>query len=167
MGGFRTHGVLQLVRYQEIKSVSPQDRDDLDYGASDDQPDFGKAGCGYRSLTPIEPGGDAVHAQQKADRDPKSEAFDDPEFVATGFLKTLLKLDPQRPLNLAEKRKSQGRIVYEWSKTGKPETYMIVVSRPYLLSFYANDPSRVAWVVVAAYASSCESNHSNSVVRIK
>jgi len=32
---------------------------------------------------------------------------------------------------------------------------MVVVSRPYLLSFYALDPKRVAWVVIAAYESSC------------
>jgi hypothetical protein len=42
---------------------------------------------------------------------------------------------------------------------------MVVVSRPYLLSFYAQDPGRVAWIVVAAYASTCAQN--NSVTRIK
>jgi hypothetical protein len=38
------------------------------------------------------------------------------------------------------------------------ETYMVVVSRPYLLAFYAHEPKRVAWVVAAAYVSSCEKN---------
>jgi hypothetical protein len=42
---------------------------------------------------------------------------------------------------------------------------MLVVSRPYWLAFYANDPKRVAWVVVAAYVYSCGKN--NSVTRIK
>jgi hypothetical protein len=32
---------------------------------------------------------------------------------------------------------------------------MVVVSRPYWLSFYAHDPSRVAWIAVIAYESSC------------
>jgi len=55
--------------------------------------------------------------------------------------------------------------VYEWTPAGKAETYMIVVSRPYLLSFYAHDPKCVAWVVSAAHLSSCGKN--NSVTRIK
>jgi hypothetical protein len=42
---------------------------------------------------------------------------------------------------------------------------MVVVSRPFLLSFYAKDPKRVAWVVIAAYDSSCGTT--NSVTRIK
>jgi hypothetical protein len=32
---------------------------------------------------------------------------------------------------------------------------MIVVSRPYWLTFYAKDARKAAWVVVAAYESSC------------
>jgi hypothetical protein len=42
---------------------------------------------------------------------------------------------------------------------------MVVVSRPYWLSSYSHDPTRVAWVVAAAYVSSCGKN--NSVTRIK
>ena len=42
---------------------------------------------------------------------------------------------------------------------------MVVVSRPYCLSLYSHDPKRVAWVVAAAYLSSCGKN--NSVTRIK
>jgi hypothetical protein len=33
---------------------------------------------------------------------------------------------------------------------------MVVVSRPYLLSLYAHDPKRVAWVLTAAFESSCD-----------
>jgi hypothetical protein len=46
-------GCCSLLAIQEIKSVSSQDRDDLDYGAFADQPDIDKTGCGYRDLTPI------------------------------------------------------------------------------------------------------------------
>ena len=55
--------------------------------------------------------------------------------------------------------------MYEWKPADKRETFMVVVSRPYLLAFYAHDPKRVAWVVAAAYVSSCEKN--NSVTRLK
>jgi hypothetical protein len=42
---------------------------------------------------------------------------------------------------------------------------MVVLSRPYWLSSYSHDPMRVAWMVVAAYVSSCGKN--NPVTRIK
>lgn len=42
---------------------------------------------------------------------------------------------------------------------------MVVVSRPYWLSYYAKDPKRVSWVVLAAYESGCGGQ--NSVERIK
>jgi hypothetical protein len=44
-----------------------------------------------------------------------------------------------------------------WMDPGisKKESYMIVVSRPYWLSFYSKDTKKVAWVVVGAYESSC------------
>jgi hypothetical protein len=32
---------------------------------------------------------------------------------------------------------------------------MVVVSRPYMLSFYAKNPKRVAWVLIGAYKMSC------------
>jgi hypothetical protein len=67
-------------------------------------------------------------------------------------------------INLKETRKGQGRHVYEW-KREKAESYMVVVSRPYLSSFYARNPKRVAWVVIAAYVSSCGTK--NAVTRLK
>jgi len=32
---------------------------------------------------------------------------------------------------------------------------MVVVSRPYFLSFYAKDPNRVAWVLIGAFETFC------------
>ena len=62
-------------------------------------------------------------------------------------------------------REGQGRKVYQWQPAGKSETYMAVISRPYRLSFYAKDKNRVAWVVLAAYQSSCDAG--NAVKRIQ
>lgn len=41
-GGYGHMGCCSLLAIQEVKSVNPVDRDDLDYGASVDQPDVGK-----------------------------------------------------------------------------------------------------------------------------
>jgi hypothetical protein len=164
-GGYGHMGCCSLLAIQEIRSVDSQDRDDLDYGASADQPDIDKTGCGYRELTPIRPASDLMRAQQQADIGERDWAFDDPRRVASDALDRVAKLDESSIAGLKQTRKTQGRIIYQWSPTGKTETYMFVVSRPYWLSFYAHDPKRVAWVVVAAYVSSCGKN--NPVTRIK
>ena len=92
-------------------------------------------------------------------------AFDNPRQVATAALIQLAKLDESTVTKLKEKQHSQGRVIYELKKDEGKATYMIVLSKPYLLSFYAKDPRRVAWVVIGAYKSSCEKG--DSVSRIK
>jgi hypothetical protein len=164
-GGYGHMGCCSLLAIQEVKSVDPENRDDLDYGASADQPDIDKTGCGYRFLTPIQPTSDLIKAQQDADLGTSDWVFDDPRRVASSALARCSKTDESSIEGLKETRKAQGRYVYEWTPAGKAESYMVVVSRPYLLSFYARDPKRVAWVVSAAYLSSCGKN--NSVTRIK
>lgn len=148
-GGYGHMGCCSLLTIQEVKSVDGQDRDDLDYGASADQPDIDKTGCGYRFLTPIQPTSDLIKAQQQADQGTDDWVFDDPRRVASSALARCSKTEESSITRLKETRKAQGRFVYEWTPAGKAETYMIVVSRPYLLSFYAHDPKRVAWVVSA------------------
>jgi hypothetical protein len=163
--GYGHMGCCSLLAIQQIKSVDGQERDDLDYGASADQPDIDKTGCGYRFLTPIQPTSDLIRAQQEADLGGHDWVFDDPRRVASNALAQCSKSKESSIEGLKETRKARGRYVYEWTPAEKAETYMVVVSRPYLLSFYAHDPKRVAWVVTAAYLSSCGKN--NSVTRIK
>jgi hypothetical protein len=162
--GYGHFGCCSLLAIQEVKAVAPQDRDDLDYGASADQPDE-RTGCLDQELVPYWQLPDQVRTQQHADQYPNSYAFDDPARVAADFLVAQLKLDASQPLHLIEKRKAQGRVVYEWKPAGKAHSYMVVVSKPFLLTFYAHDPKRIAWVVIAAYDTSCD--EPNSVTRIK
>jgi len=121
-GGFGHMGCCSLLAIQEVRTVSPQDRDDLDYGASSDQPGIGVTGCGYSFRTPIVPGNGLLEAQQQADHDPNSTAFDDPERVASDFLVGRLKLEAGSPLKLSEKRRAPGRIVYQWEQSGKSDS---------------------------------------------
>jgi hypothetical protein len=55
-------------------------------GASADQPDIDKTGCGYRFLTPIDSTSDSIKAQQEADSGQKNWVFDDPQHVASDAL---------------------------------------------------------------------------------
>ena len=89
-------------------------------------------------------------------REIAGSSFDNPRQVATAALMDLAKLDESAVTKLKEKKHSQGRVIYELKTGQKKATYMIVLSRPYLLSFYAKDPKRVAWVVIGTYKFSCE-----------
>jgi len=164
-GGYGHMGCCTLLAIQQVISVDPQDRDDLDYGASPDQPKITKAGCGYSDLSPIRPYDDLIKTQQSAETDQREWAFSDPQRVASGALAGLLKIDERSIAGMIQTRKAQGRLVYQWRPKAKRVSYMVVVSRPYWLSFYAKDAKRVAWVVTAAYKSSC--GKGNSVTRIR
>lgn len=164
-GGYGHMRCCSLLAIQAVESVSPQDRDDLDYGASADAPDVDKTGCGYRVLTPLAPEEDWIKAQHKADLGMHAWVFHDPRRVATQVLARFAHVDSASIAGLKQTRKGQGRYVYEWRPSKDAETYMVVVSRPYLLSFYARDSRRVAWVVAAVYISSCDDN--NAAGRIK
>jgi hypothetical protein len=141
-GGYGHMGCCTLLAIQGIKSVDVQNRDDLDYGAGFDQPDIGKVGCGYHFLTPIDSTTNWIKAQQEADLSQRDWVFDDPQRVASEAIARFANVEGSS-VALKETHNTQGRHVYEWKPADKHETYMVVVSRPYLLAFYAHDPKRV------------------------
>ncbi len=164
-GGYGHMGCCTLLAIQEIKSADTKNRSDLDYGASADQPDISQKDCGYTDLSPREQTVGLMQWQQEADSGKHDWAFDDPQRVASESLTTLAQIDGASLENIRLTRSGQGRKVYEVKPPGKLVTYMVVVSRPYWLSFYSHDPQRVAWAVLAVYESSCGGR--NAVTRIK
>jgi hypothetical protein len=163
--GYGHMGCCSLFAIQQVISVAPHDREDLDYRSSPDQPNLDKVGCDFQDLVAPWPYSDWVKAQQTADQRESAFVFDNPKQVAAAALIPLAKLDESTVSGLKETQQSQGRVIYELKPDEGKATYMIVLSKPYLLSFYATDPMRVAWVVIGAYKSSCENE--NSVTRIK
>jgi len=147
-GGYGHMGCCSLLVIQEIKSVSPQVRDNLDYSASPDEPEWH-----WMFISPIFPGNSVVEDQKQADQGTRVWAFKDPYRVASEAIKGFAKIEVPGELKLKETQQNPGRIDYEWRQTRKSRRYMVVVSRPYFLSFYAHDPKKVAWVVVTAYES--------------
>jgi len=164
-GGYGHMGCCSLLAIQQVISVDPHDREDLDYGASPDQPKIGKVGCGFRFMAPPLAYGDLIEAQHRAEFEQREWAFDDPQRVASDSLASLVKVERSSIEGMKQTRSVQGRIVYEWIPPGKNVSYMIVISRPYWLSFYTKDAGKPAWVVIAAYESSCGKN--NAVKRLK
>lgn len=163
--GYGHMGCCSLLAIQTVVSVDPHDREDLDYRSSADQPNIEKTGCGYQDLVPAWPYSDWVKAQQTADLEGSNSAFDSPKQVAADALNRLAKLDAKTLEDLTETQRTKGRLIYQLKTDKGKTTYMIVLSKPYLLSFYAKDTKKVAWVVIAAYKSSCEKD--NSVSRIR
>lgn len=150
-GGYGHFDCCSLLAIQHVSSVDPHDRVDLDYRASPDQPDLDKLGCGtYLNLKPIPSYRAVFDIQHRAEAGADSWVFDDPKRVALNFLAQTLQIDAGDISGFGEER-SRGRIVYQWHPADKPETYIVVVSRPYWLSFYVADKRKIAWVIVAAY----------------
>jgi len=153
-GGYGHMGCCSLFAIQEVKSVDGQDRNDLDYGGSFDQPED----CVYESLRPFDLTKRILKAQQEADQGQRDWVFNDPSKVAVSALAQLARINERTISKLKKKRIGQGRIVYEWKPIDRNGSYMVVVSRPYWLSFYAQNSKRVAWVVEDVFRSSCGSN---------
>ena len=150
-GGYGHMGCCSLLGIQQVTSVDPHDRDDLDYRETPDQPNMDALKCGtYVNLQSIPSVRATFEIQYRAEAGENTWVLDDPKRVAKAFLAENLRID-ERELNGLTETKSQGRAVFRWRPPGKPEDYMVVVSRQYWLSFYATDDTKVAWVVIAAY----------------
>lgn len=156
-GGYGHMGCCSLLAIEQIKMVNSEDRDDLDYGSSPDQPELTKEGCEFRFLTsPAGSPSQFIDEQRHAEFTQQEWLFDDSQRVATEAITRLANVDPQSLKPASQTMEGKGRAIYQWSQNApSPVNYMVVVSRPYWLSFYARDPDRVVWVVIGAYESSC------------
>jgi hypothetical protein len=156
-GGYGHMGCCMLMMIQQVISVDSHIRNDLDYRASADQPNIYKAGCGYSFLRDNTRFSDLIESQRKAESGDRAWLFDDPQRVAIELLARETKIDGSLIKGLKQTRQAQGRIAYEWKPEKGNVRYMVVVSRPYVLSFYARDPKGVPWVAIAAYRIGCGS----------
>ncbi len=130
-------GCCTLLAIQQVVAVSPQDRDDLDYSASYAQPEDTKVGCGYRDLVDSEPDASLIKAQQEAELNHQDWIFTDPRRVAAEAIARFANIDAKSVTSLITKKQSASQIIYEFTAPNTTDPYMLVVSRPYLLSFYA------------------------------
>jgi hypothetical protein len=151
-GGYGHLGCCTLLAIEQVIAVDPQDRDDLDYRASPGQPDDLKVGCSYKGLAPLLA---PIEAQHEAESGERVWSFTNPERVATDALARFTNVEEKSIAGLTQIPQAQGRTVYQWHPEDSKKRYMVVVSRPYWLSFYAKDLKKVAWVVIAAYETSC------------
>ena len=153
-GGYGHMGCCTLLMIQQVLSIDPRNRDDLDYRASPDQPSMKNVSC-IKDLGDDWRFSEALKSQQAAESGDRAWAMDDPQRVAIERVAKELKINPDEVKNLTIAGKHPGRFVYMWKPTNRRSSYMVVVSRPYVLSFYARDPKKISWVSIAAYQIGC------------
>lgn len=151
--GFGHFGMFSLFAIQQVVAVDQSPRPGIDRGASIDQPNLGAKDCTSYSMLMDQDFASVLDQQKKAESGARAWSLDDPKRVAAEELSRHAKAPTPEGFKLTETLRKEGRVVYEWQPGKRTETrYMIVVNRPYLLSFYAADPSKTAWVAAAAYS---------------
>jgi hypothetical protein len=153
-GGYGYMGCCSMLAIQEIKDADTQWHADLDYGESNEKLDF-QPGCNLRPLLPAEQDAALIEAQHQAESGTRDWAFTDPARVASDALSRTAHIGQDQLAAIKLTHDAPERKTYQWNFTGNSKSYMVVVSRPYWLSFYAQDPKRVAWVAVIAYEATC------------
>jgi hypothetical protein len=154
--GFGHLGCCSLFVIQRVDWFAPHTRSDLDYSSEGGW--YEKEGCKYGSLQylrhvaisfPDETTEQAIAEQRLADNGTQAWALNEPQRVAIESLKPFYK--DQNPV-LRKVRETPVRQIFRW-RNGKKST-VIVVTRPYWLSFYANSDS-VAWVSTTIKEAEC------------
>jgi len=145
-----------ILAIERVVSVDPHRSKAFDYTGqlSNDEPEDDHAGCGYTEMTETYSGGGLLKAQEKAERGEDGWTFTNPRRVASNGLAKLLTID-ENSIKLKLKRRAPGRFVYEWRPKKDGDYYVAVVTRPYVLSFYAKNPNRVTWFLRAAFEAGC------------
>jgi hypothetical protein len=150
-------GCCSLFVIQRVEAFEPHTRSDLDYTA--DAGWYEKEGCKFGSLQyqrhisisyPNEELEQVIAAQRKADDSEAAWAFTDPQRVAIDSMKPYYA--NQVPV-LRMVKKTPARYVFRW-QNGKNQI-VVVVTRPYWLSFYARSRS-VVWVSTMIKEAGCD-----------
>jgi len=150
LSGFGHFGLFSLLTIEQVVRFDPHDLHNVDYRAAPDQPELGGVGCFAQPLGETSYS-EAIQEQRAADSG-ENERFNNPSRVASDVLFRLLQ---ERPVSLKQQRRTAGRVVYDAKMPGSSNRHMVVVSRPYWLSFFAKDRRNVAWTVIAVWESGC------------
>jgi hypothetical protein len=155
-GGYGHLGCCALFVIQQVLDVDDHRRPDLDYSGTPEQPDASS----YRDLSLASTTAENLRDQGGAEQGERAYAFSDPERVAREKIAAYSpapKIDPAT-LNLTKTFGNEYRLIYRATERGSNRRFMVVLSRPYWLSYSAKDPKRVPWVAIAAYEIDGEEN---------
>ncbi len=154
-GSFGHMSCCTLLAIQEVETLDTENHPTLDYGSSLNQPELDKADCSFGELLSVDQSA-LLAWQREVDDGKHSWATDDPKRVAFDALSHAGHVNMLSMKNLKLSKEVQGRKVYLYQPDSSRLSYIVVVSRPYWLSFYAHDANRVPWAAIAAYESNCD-----------
>jgi hypothetical protein len=155
--GFGHLGCCSLFAIQRVDAFEPHTRSDLDYTAEAGW--YEKEGCKWRGLQDVRhvsisdsdgAAEQAIGEQKLAESGARVWAFSDPERVAIESPKPFYK--EKSPI-LRSVKKTPVRQVFRWRN--KKRSVVVVVTRPYWLSFYASGHS-VVWVSTMIKEADCD-----------
>jgi hypothetical protein len=155
-GGFGHFGCCSRFAIQRVEGFEPHTRSDVDYTAEAGW--YEKEGCRSGSLRYLKhvsladgegTAEQAIAEQRTVDSGERAWAFGDPQRVAIESLRPFYK---DRVPVLRNVRKTPVRQVFRWRDGRK--SIIVVVTRPYWLSFYTNSGS-VAWVSTTIKEADC------------
>jgi hypothetical protein len=155
-GGAGHMGCCSLLVIQRVESFEPHMRSDVDYTSEAGW--YEKEGCKYGTLKYVKhvsipyPDGleQAIAEQHKADNREADWALSDPQRVAAESLKPYY---PNQVPVFRTVKKTPARSVFRW-RYGRNQV-VVVVTRPYWLSFYAKSSS-VVWVSTMIKEAGCD-----------
>ncbi|MGB5013699.1 MAG: hypothetical protein WBO68_06670 [Pyrinomonadaceae bacterium] len=150
--GYGHFGMFSLFVIQEVVSVDPHDLAELDYASSVESPDLDKEGCGSMGYLDTDKAPRLIELQTQADRGSDTWRYDQPERVAVESLAKSANVS-LGGIRLKEIKKTAYRAIYYWQPKGKRGVrYMVVVNRPYWLSFRAKERARTIWAAAQIYS---------------
>ncbi|HEY7097335.1 MAG TPA: hypothetical protein VH437_11465 [Terriglobales bacterium] len=155
--GFGHMGCCSLFVIQRVESFEPHTRSDLDFTSEAGW--YENEGCKDASVRyqrhisisyPDAAVEQVIADQRKADNGEAAWAFSDPQWVAIDSLKQYY---PNQVPLLRRVKNTAARHVFRW-KNGKNQI-VVVVTRPYWLSFYSASHS-VVWVSTTIKEAGCD-----------
>jgi hypothetical protein len=156
--GYGHLGCCTLLAIQQVTSVEPYGNADLDSSTEDFVMDPPGGGCSIANIADDLKEPASNDAQQKADIQQDPIPFDHPDQIAKTALMQAENLSDTAVASLRQTKRTQGRITYQLKIENSNRTfttYTIVVHKPYSQTFYAINPHRIAWTVMALYRTTC------------
>jgi hypothetical protein len=144
-----------LLAIQEIVEIEPQSRSDVDYNPYPDQPDIEGVGCSYRDLLTDDIDFLTLSMLESQNRSDYLKNSKYPSVVARNALNQVLSDLAVGNSELNETSSAQGRRLYQWKSDKTDFEYLIVVSKPYWLTFYTSDSEDTPWIPLAVWQSQC------------
>jgi len=148
-GGYGHMGCCSLFVIEKVLDVDDHRRPDLDYSDTPEQPHADS----FTDLTLVGATAANLRDLHSAEDGTRAFAFTDDERVAREAIAVYApapKLDATS-LTLKKTSGNEYRAIYTATLRHSHRRFMVVLSRPYWLSFSAKDPNHVPWVVLAAY----------------